>query len=117
GGAGHVLITSRSYGWDEVAVPVEVDVLNRGESVAMLCKRVARMSEHDATSVADAVGDLPLAVAQAAGYLAETQMPTGQYVALLQTRAADLLDEGRPPSYPATLAAVTRLAFDRLRAQ
>ena len=31
------------------------------------------LSEHDAGSVADAVGDLPLAVAQAAGYLAETQ--------------------------------------------
>lgn len=44
-------------------------------------------------------------------------MPAGQYVAFLQIWAADLLDEGRPASYPATLAAVTRLAFDRLRAR
>jgi tetratricopeptide (TPR) repeat protein len=117
GGAGHVLITSRSYGWEEVAVAVEVDVFNRAESAAILCRRVMGLSEHDAGSVADAVGDLPLAVAQAAGYLAETRMPTKQYVGLLQTRAAELLDEGRPPSYPATLAAVTRLAFDRLRGE
>ena len=39
GGAGHVLITSRARGWAEVAVPVEVDVLARGESVAILRDR------------------------------------------------------------------------------
>jgi tetratricopeptide (TPR) repeat protein len=117
GGAGHVLIASRSYGWEEVAVPVDVDVLTRAESAAILRNRVAGLSEQEADSAAGAVGDLPLAVAQAACYLAETKMPAGQYVALLKTRAADLLNEGKPPSYPSTLAAVTRLAYDRLRAE
>src|SRR5450756_282265 len=117
GGAGHVLITSRSGDWAEVAVPVEVDVLARAESVAIVRDRVAGLSERDAALVGDAVGDLPLAVAQAASYLSQTRMPAGQYVALLRTRAAELLSEGKPPSYPGTLAAVTRLAYDRLRAQ
>ena len=36
GGGGHVLITSREHRWAEVAVPVEVDVLARAESVAIL---------------------------------------------------------------------------------
>jgi hypothetical protein len=112
-----VLITTRSYGWDEVAVPVEVDVMDRAESAAILRNRVSWLSEQDADSVAAAVGDLPLAIAQAAAYLAETRMPPPQYIALLQTRAADLLNEGKPPSYPATLAAVTRLAYDRLRGE
>src|SRR5215472_2100243 len=40
-GGGHVLITSRQRGWDEVAAPVEVDVLARAESVAILQARVA----------------------------------------------------------------------------
>ena len=35
-GAGHVLITSRAQDWAEVAVPVEVDVLARAESAAIL---------------------------------------------------------------------------------
>jgi hypothetical protein len=35
---------------------------------------------------------------------------------LLEGHAAQILDQGRPPSYPQSLAAVTRLAFDRLRA-
>jgi hypothetical protein len=113
GGAGHVLITSRARGWAEVAVPVEVDVLARGESVAILRGR-AGLSDGDADLVAAALGDLPLALAQAAGYLAETGMPAGEYAALVGLRAAELLGEGRPSSYPRSLAAVTVLALDQL---
>ena len=40
GGSGHVLITTRGRGWAEVAAPVEVDVLDRAESVAILQDRV-----------------------------------------------------------------------------
>jgi len=117
GGAGHVLITSRARGWAEVAVPVEVDVLARGESVAILRDRVAGLPEGDADRVAAALGDLPLAIAQAAGYLAETGMPAGEYADLVGSRAAQLLEEGRPSSYPRSLAAVTVLTLDRLRGQ
>ena len=116
GGAGHVLITSRARGWAEVAVPVEVDVLARGESVAILRDR-AGLPEGDADLVAAALGDLPLAIAQAAGYLAETGMAAGEYADLVGSRAAQLLGEGRPSSYPRSLAAVTVLALDRLAGQ
>ncbi len=117
GGAGHVLITSRALGWAEVAVPVEVDVLARGESVAILQDRVPGLPEEEADLVAAALGDLPLAIAQAAGYLADTGMPAGEYAALVGPRAAQLLGEGRPSSYPRSLAAVTVLALDRLAGQ
>ena len=116
GGAGHVLITSRAHGWAEVAVPVEVDVLARRESVAILQDR-AGLPDEDADRVAAALGDLPLAIAQAAGYLAETGMPAGEYAGLVGSRAAELLGEGRPPSYPRPLAVVTVLALDRLAGQ
>ena len=116
GGAGHVLITSRSRGWAELAVPVEVDVLARGESVAILRDR-AGLAEVDADRVAAVLGDLPLAIAQAAGYLAETGMGAGEYADLVGPRAVELLGEGRPSSYPRSLAAVTVLALDRLAGQ
>ncbi len=116
GGAGHVLITSRARGWAEMAVPVQVDVLARGESVAILRDR-AGLPEEDADGVAAALGDLPLALAQAAGYLTETGMRAGEYAALVGSRAAELLGEGRPSSYPRSLAAVTVLALDRLAGQ
>src|SRR5260370_34831440 len=74
------------------------------------------MSEAGARAdrVGGALRALPLAIAQAAGYLAEPGMPAGQYAALVGPRAAQLLGEGRPPSYPRSLAAVTVLALDRL---
>jgi Tetratricopeptide repeat/NB-ARC domain len=117
GGAGHVLITSRSRGWDEVAVPIEIDVLTRDESVAMLRRRARGLSEAEASLVAEAVGDLPLAVSQAVGYMAETGMSAASYVRLLGDRAGEVLDQGRPSSYRTSLAAVTVLALERLRAE
>ena len=75
------------------------------------------LSVGDADRVAAALGDLPLAVAQAAGYLARRACPPGSTRAWSGTRAAQLLGEGRPSSYPRSLAAVTVLALDRLRGQ
>jgi hypothetical protein len=111
---GHVLITSRDQGWAEVAVPVEVDVLARPESVEILQYRVAGLAEADADRLAGELGDLPLAVAQAAGFMAETGMAAEEYLGLLRTRAGQLLDHGSPGSYPRSLAAATQLIADRL---
>jgi hypothetical protein len=116
GGSGHVLITSRSGGWEEVAVPVEVDVLERGESVTLLRHRIPGLSETDAGLIAETLGDLPLAIAQAAGYMTQSGTSAVEYVGLLRTRAVEILECGRPASYPLTLAAVTQLALDRLTA-
>jgi cellulose biosynthesis protein BcsQ len=116
GGGGHVLITSRARGWSEVAVTVEMDVLTRAESVALLRDRVPGLAVSDAGQLAAALGDLPLALAQAASYMAITGTSCQDYLRLLSTRAASLLDEGRPASYPRSLAAATEIDFQRLRA-
>ncbi len=115
GGGGHVLITSRERVWAEVAVPVEVAVLARAESVAILRNRVTGLGASDADRLAAQLGDLPLAVAQAAGFMAETGMGAAQYLGLLRTQAGQLLDQALSgSSYPRSLAAATRLAVDRL---
>jgi tetratricopeptide (TPR) repeat protein len=118
GGAGHVLITSRQRTWAEIAAPVEVDVLARAESVALLQHRVPGIGAADADRLADRLGDLPLAVAQAAGFIAETGTSADRYLDLLATQAARLLDQAAPGSpYPRSLAAATRLAAGRLDAE
>ena len=114
GGGGHVLITSRERGWAEIAAPVEVDVLARAESVAILQGRVAGLAEADADRLSAELGDLPLAIAQAAGFMAETGTPATDYLGLLQTRAGEILREGQPDSYPASLAAATEVTAGRL---
>jgi Tetratricopeptide repeat len=114
GGGGHVLITSRERNWAEMAASVEVDVLARPESVAILQGRVSGLTEADADRLADELGDLPLAVVQGAGFIAETGTPATQYMELLHTQARRLLAEGAPESYPRPLAAATQLIAERL---
>jgi len=114
GGSGHVLITSRERGWDEIAEPVEVAVLARPESVAILQKGVSGLTGADADRLAAELGDLPLAIAQAAGFMAATGMEAAEYLGLLQTRARQLLDRETPWPYPRSLTAATELIADRL---
>jgi hypothetical protein len=78
---------------------------------------VAGLSEADANRLAGQLGDLPLAIAQAAGFMAETGMTAREYLALLQTRAGLLLDQAVPASYPRSLAVATQLIADRLAAE
>jgi TIR domain-containing protein/tetratricopeptide repeat protein/NB-ARC domain-containing protein len=115
-GNGHVLITSREHEhrWTELATPVPVDVLSRAESVAILLKRVKGLSEDDAGRLADQLGYLPLALAQAAAYMAETATPATEYLRLLKTRASRLLDQGQLVAYQRSLAAATQLIADQL---
>jgi tetratricopeptide (TPR) repeat protein len=114
GGSGHVLITSREHRWGHLATPVEVDVLAREESVAILRRQVAGLGPDEADALAAELGDLPLAVAQAAGFMAETGMTPREYLDLLRSRAGQLLDQAVPGGYPRSLAAATRLIADRL---
>jgi TIR domain/Tetratricopeptide repeat len=114
-GGGHVLITSRERTWAEIAAPVEVDVLARAESVTLLLARVPGLGASEADRLAAQLGDLPLAVAQAAGFMAETGTPAAVYLDLLRNRAGTVLDQAPlGSSYPRSLAAATRLAADRL---
>ena len=66
--------------------------------------------------MADAVGDLPLAIDQAGSLLADTGMAVDKYLRLLAERAQDLLDHDPGGTYPQSLAASWAVAFDRLAA-
>jgi DNA-binding SARP family transcriptional activator len=117
GSGGHVVITSRNPSWQQLATPVGVDVFDRSESLTLLRRRVPQLTEGEAERIAHALGDLPLALAQAAAYLADTATAAADYLALLTERTSELLDHGAPASYPVSLAASVQIALDRLAAQ
>jgi Domain of unknown function (DUF4062)/Tetratricopeptide repeat/NB-ARC domain len=97
GGGGQVLITSRNPAWHDLATPLGVDVFDRNESLTLL-RRVPRLTAEDAARIADALGDLPLALSQAASYqIAFDQLGEHAPVALdLLTLAAHLAPEPIP---------------------
>ncbi len=116
-GTGHLLLTSRNLAWSRQATAIEVGTFSRAESIELLRKRVAELSEADADAVADKLGDLPLAIEQAGAWLAATAMPIDQYLELLDTRMPQVLAENPPPTYEQTAAATWLLSLDRLRDQ
>ena len=117
GGPGHVIVTSRNPAWSQVAEPVAVDVFSRRESVDYLTRQVRSLPLEDADTVADALGDLPLAVEQAGAWLAATGMAAAEYVAQIRDEFAATMALNRPAHYPTSVAVTHRLSFDRLRSQ
>ena len=114
-GRGHVLVTTRAGRWQEIGTLIAVEEFNRAESTALLTARVAALPVADANQVASALGDLPLALAQAAGVL-QSGLPAAEFQRLLDSQATQVLSQGKPRSYPATLAAATLIALDKLTA-
>jgi hypothetical protein len=115
--AGHVLITSRDARWDRHAATVEVDVLQRAESVALLRRRAPHISPSDAGRLAETLGDLPLAMEQAAAWQAETGTTVEEYLRLFDRARSRLAAEDLPDNYPLAHAVTWGLAFERLRAE
>jgi tetratricopeptide (TPR) repeat protein len=114
-GPGHVLITSRNPGWKQIVPGLPLGVFSRAESLDYLRGQLPSLAEEQATALAEALGDLPLALAQAAGALGDG-MPVDQYLRVLETNTAQLLDHGKVHDYRATLAATVTIAMERLEA-
>jgi DNA-binding SARP family transcriptional activator len=117
GSGGQVLITSRNPGWEELAIPVELDVFDRAESIALLRRRAPQLIEDQARRIAQALGDLPLALTQAGAHLADTSTGVEDYLTLLAERTAELLTHPATAPYSVSLAANIRVALDQLGAQ
>jgi TIR domain/Tetratricopeptide repeat len=111
---GHVLITSRSPVWGGLAVRVTVDVLHRAETVALLSRHIPGVDAATADALAQELGDLPLAVAQAAGYLEQTGATPADYLDRFRRRRAVMLGKGGDLVYGGTVDTAWSLALDQL---
>jgi tetratricopeptide (TPR) repeat protein len=93
---GAILITSRNPNWGGLARPAAVHGLTRDESVAFLRRRTGR-TDHDATArrLAQALGDLPLALEQAAALIARAEWSFAEYLSAFEALYAEILARGR----------------------
>ncbi|MEV4133202.1 FxSxx-COOH system tetratricopeptide repeat protein [Dactylosporangium sp. NPDC049742] len=113
---GDVVVTTRNREWAAVGLSIEVDVFERHESIDLLRQRTRNsIGTADADRLADRLGDLPLALEQAAAWHLLTKMPISQYIDLLERHQKELLSEGKPAGYPASVVAFVTLATERLR--
>lgn len=116
-GAGRVVITTRRAGFDALGQLVDLDLLDRAESVTLLRRRLPHATPEEAEALADLLGDLPLALEQAAAYVTTTGVPVTSYTDLLRTRTAEMLAEGRVVGRDETLASLWDLSLATLTDQ
>lgn len=114
-GSGTVLVTSRRRGWGELGSSTQVDVMPRGDTVALLTTRMVRLDRVVADRIADEIGDLPLAAAQVASYLDQTDTEPNRYLEMFRTRRTTLLGRGDVLGYPNRIDTTWTLSLDRLR--
>ncbi|WP_239395559.1 tetratricopeptide repeat protein [Frankia sp. CiP3] len=100
---------------------VEVDVYTPDESIAYLTDRIGQahcshLLDENASGLADAVGDLPLALSHAAAYMINQEETCTIYLARYsqaETRLADLMPAGADPDgYGRAVAVTLLLALD-----
>ncbi|MFD6322729.1 FxSxx-COOH system tetratricopeptide repeat protein [Streptomyces sp. NPDC058442] len=122
GGTGRILVTSRNGQWVNMARTIEVDVFARAESIELLRRRGPQLADEKADRLSEALGDLPLAIEQAAVWLTETGMPAEEYLELFEgkreefvNRRAELLELAPPMDYQLPVAAAWNVSLDRLR--
>jgi tetratricopeptide (TPR) repeat protein len=113
---GHIIITSRHFGWGGTARLLTVPVLPRAEAVKLLLDVTQQSDGETAGAIAQTLGDLPLALAQAAAYIDATGLSLSAYGQRLQTHQEALLRRGAgSPDYPATVATTWTMAFTALQ--
>ncbi|MEV7078363.1 FxSxx-COOH system tetratricopeptide repeat protein [Streptomyces sp. NPDC093516] len=115
---GHVLVTTRLNTWSGVAEVMDLEVFTRKESVDLLMRRVPGTSAGTADRIAEQLGDLPLALEQAAGYMDFNGTAPDAYAALLATRLEDMIARGETADRPAVVVATLwQLSVRRLQEQ
>ncbi|NUP44607.1 MAG: tetratricopeptide repeat protein [Streptomyces sp.] len=114
GGDGTILVTSRNRRWGQVGRSLEVDVFAREESKELLRRSGPPLRDEEADALAEALGDLPLALEQAAAWRAETGMPASEYLRLFENKRIELLEVAPPPDYQLPVAAAWNVSLDHL---
>jgi tetratricopeptide (TPR) repeat protein len=116
-GPGHVIVTSRNHRWQNVADVVEIDVFTRQESLDFLRRRVPGITTDESNRLAEELGDLPLALAQAGALQTEAGMSVDEYLELLAEESSKVLAENPPTDYSVPVAAAWSLSMARLKEQ
>jgi hypothetical protein len=111
---GHVVVTTRRAGFGVLGQVMELDVIDLPSAVVLLRTRVPHLPDGVGQEVAVELGQLPLALEQAAAYLDRSGMPAAEYLALLRQRAKDLFARGKVSGRRETIATLWDITLERL---
>ena len=101
---GHNLITSRHSDWGAIAGSLKVTVWSPEEASEYLEKRLNKIygftfNDEETLELAEEMGYLPLALAQAAGYMGTTSCSLNDYIRKFRNRRDALWEREETPSH------------------
>jgi tetratricopeptide (TPR) repeat protein len=114
-GKGHVLITSRERLWRGTAQPLELDLLAEADAIELLTDGSADTAVRaEAKALAEELGFLPLALAQARAYMDELAVDIPTYRRRLAGSARTVLARGLPEGadYTDSVATVWQISIE-----
>lgn len=115
-GNGQVVVTSRNPNWGQIAKVSSLSPWSLIEAREFLRKRTGENNEAAADQVAEMLGRLPLALAQAAAYMSEQRLPLEQYAALYKSQRQELWQREKPPQdYEATVTTTWEIGFRQVK--
>ena len=118
GSHGHVIITTRRGGYAALGQVMDLNVIDLADAVQLLRSRVPGLNQEVGEQIAEELGQLPLALEQAAAYLDISQMPGQQYLELLRIRTDELYQRGQIASrQDVTIATLWDLSLERIASQ
>lgn len=112
---GNIVVTSRYPGWGALGGRLQVDVLDRIETIALLRERIPAITPELADRLGAELGDLPLAVAQAAAYMEQTGMDPAEYLRHFTNRRAALIARGDVVDYQGRVDTAWELSLEQLK--
>jgi tetratricopeptide (TPR) repeat protein len=116
-GAARVLVTSNRQSLADLGTPVRVEVFTLAEAMAFLAGRTGLADPAGAGELAEELGYLPLALAQAAAVIRGQHLAYGTYLDRLRTLpAAEYLTRGLGQPYPHGVAEAVLLSLEAVRA-
>ena len=115
---GHIVITTRrDTGWDRIADPVRLDVLDPGPATDLIAIRTGsrQASQDAAASIAAELGCLPLALGQAAAYITQTRITLPEYLRRLREHPAVMYAAAGAGQAQRTIARVWDITIEAIR--
>lgn len=112
-----VLITSRHPDWGNIGQSITVQTWPREDSKYFLCNRTAQEDNSGADKLAEELGDLPLALEQAAAYINATKLSLQDYLDLFRFRRKKLWGKEKPAAgyHENTVATTWQLAMETVK--
>lgn len=114
--SGHVLITSRTQTWPDADTRLAVDLLPLDDAAQFLLARTGETDKTSAEALATALGRLPLALEQAAAYLAQaTDLVMADYLKRLRPETTKSAANRQPADPPQTVVSTWSLSIQSVK--